>query len=84
MNASVDLRLVGIAEAAEMTNLSPDTLRRACAKGELQYKRIGKVFKIRVASLEAWVLGLPQPDILPEPPANVRSYRPRRNEVRVK
>ena len=46
---------VNIAEAAKMIGVSEDTIRREIDRGKLKGVRIGRVWRIRVSELEAYL-----------------------------
>ena len=47
--------LISIAEAAYMTDLSPDFIRAAIRRLELPAVKAGRAHRIRVADLETWI-----------------------------
>ena len=61
----VNLRLVSVPQAAEMTGLHPNTIRRLFDEGQISGNTIGKVRKVSVASLEAWVNRTPEAPAVP-------------------
>ena len=44
-----------IAQAAQDTGLSQDTIRQAVLKGEIPAKRVGRRIILKVAELEKWI-----------------------------
>lgn len=44
-----------IAQAAQDTGLSQDTIRQAVLKGDLPAKRAGRRILVKVADLEKWI-----------------------------
>ena len=54
------IRLMGIAEAAEYTNVHPSTLRRRIADGQLPAYRVGpKLLKVDIEDVEALIRPVP-------------------------
>lgn len=53
-----DRRFLSLAEAAQVTGMSPDYLKAAVANGQLRAKRTGPngtgLYKFRIADLDAW------------------------------
>lgn len=50
---AVKRRYISMDEAAEILDLSRDTIRRMIRRGELEARKFGKSVRITVASLEA-------------------------------
>lgn len=50
--------LLKLDEAAALTGLSRDTLRKAIAAGELEARQIGRAFRIKRAALDAYIESL--------------------------
>lgn len=53
-------RAVSIRTAAEMYDVSQDTIRAAIRSGDLDAKKIGTRWAIPVAALERWFAALPE------------------------
>ncbi len=54
-NAKAEPTHLSPSEAAARLSVSPDFLRRACRSGELAFARFGRLVRIPVASLDAYV-----------------------------
>lgn len=52
-------RLHSIRRAADVTDLSPDTIRRAVQRRELRAKRVGRDIRIYDADLWQWIDSMP-------------------------
>ena len=49
------MKLYSIAQASELTTLSAITLRRAIARGDLEFVQLGRRIAVRAEALEAFV-----------------------------
>lgn len=49
---------VSVRTAADMYDLSPDTVREAINRGELAAKKVGRTIRIDVGALREWFDGL--------------------------
>ena len=49
------MKLLSVAQASEQTSLSPITLRRALARGDLEFVQIGRRIAIPAEALEAFI-----------------------------
>jgi excisionase family DNA binding protein len=53
--ASCFEKLLGQEHTAELLGIHPETLRRMTIRGEIPALRVGRFWKYRASSLEAWV-----------------------------
>lgn len=68
--------LLSAAEAAELTSVSVETVRRAVRSGALPAGRAGRRLRIHADDLEAWLRAGERPAPAPRPRARRRAGRP--------
>lgn len=56
----MNLRTLTVTEAAAQTGLKAETIRRLLKSGTLTGPKVGRNFRVSVASLEAWVHRTPE------------------------